>query len=128
MATRPLYPQLFEIFGSRIPMLVALVLSSVGNGISGSAKTLATTVAGHSLQGLGNVGVFQLSIRLIDELIPPSKCGAYMGLLMTMNLIGITRAPTIGGLLAQSSWGWCFYNQYTTLSSIACHHSDRFTS
>jgi EmrB/QacA subfamily drug resistance transporter len=106
---QPLYAQLSNIFGRRNPMLVALALFSIGSGIAGGAQNIATLIAGRSVQGLGSAGLFVLSDLIVCDLVPLRERAKYMGLVISTGSIGTTLGPIVGGLLAQSSWRWCFY-------------------
>ena len=106
---QPLYAQLSNIFGRRNPMLIALALFSLGSGIAGGARNVATLIAGRSVQGLGSAGLFVLADLIVCDLVPVRERAKYMGIVISTGSIGTTLGPIIGGALAQSSWRWVFY-------------------
>ncbi|KAK8077032.1 hypothetical protein PG996_003202 [Apiospora saccharicola] len=106
---QPLYAQLSNIFGRRNPMLVALVLFSLGSGIAGGARNVAMLIAGRSVQGLGSAGLFVLSDLIVCDLVPLRERAKYMGIVISTGSLGTTLGLIIGGAIARADWRWCFY-------------------
>lgn len=106
---QPLYAQLSNIFGRRIPMLTALALFSIGSGIAGGAHNVTTLIAGRCVQGLGSAGLFVLSDLIVCDLVPLRERAKYLSIVISTGVIGTTLGPIIGGALAQSNWRWCFF-------------------
>ncbi|KAI1133308.1 putative transporter [Nemania abortiva] len=106
---QPLYGQLSNIFGRRNPMLVSLVLFSLGSGIAGGANGVAMLIAGRTVQGLGSAGLFVLADLIVCDLVPLRERAKYTGIVISTGSIGTTLGPIIGGAIAQADWRWCFY-------------------
>jgi hypothetical protein len=106
---QPLYAQLSNIFGRRNPMLIALILFSLGSGIAGGASNVAMLIGGRTVQGLGSAGLFVLADLIVCDLVPVRERAKYMGIVISTGTIGTTLGPIIGGALAQADWRWCFY-------------------
>ncbi|KAI6083931.1 putative transporter [Hypoxylon rubiginosum] len=106
---QPLYAQLSNIFGRRNPMLIALVLFSLGSGIAAGSRNVAMLIAGRVVQGLGSAGLFVLADLIVCDLVPLRDRAKFMGIVISTGTIGTTLGPIVGGALAQASWRWCFY-------------------
>jgi MFS family permease len=98
---QPLYAQLSNIFGRRNPMLIALTLFCLGSGIAGGSQSVATLIAGRTVQGLGSAGLFVLSELIVCDLVPVRERAKYMGIVLSTGSIGTTLGPIIGGALAE---------------------------
>ena len=101
---QPLYAQLSNIFGRRNPLLVALVLLSLGSGIAGGANNVAALIAGRVVQGLGSAGLFVLMDLIVCDMVPLRERAKYLGIVMSTAAIGTTMEPIVGGALAQADW------------------------
>ena len=110
---QPLYGQVSNIFGRRMPMLIALGLFAFGSGIAGGARNVAMLIAGRTVSGLGSAGLFLLSDLIICDLVPLRERAKYMGIILSTAAIGTTIGPIVGGALAQASWRWVFYINLT---------------
>ncbi|KAK8133433.1 major facilitator superfamily domain-containing protein [Apiospora sp. TS-2023a] len=101
---QPLYAQLSNIFGRRNPMLVSLVLFSLGSGVAGGARNVAMLIAGRSVQGLCSAGLFVLSDLIVCDLVPLRERAKYMGIVISTGSLGTTLGPIIGGAIARADW------------------------
>ncbi|KAF4636135.1 hypothetical protein G7Y89_g1954 [Cudoniella acicularis] len=106
---QPLYGQVSNIFGRRMPMLVALSLFAIGSGIGGGAVNVPMLISGRTVQGLGTGGIFVMSDLIICDLVPLRERAKYMGMVLSTAAIGTAIGPVVGGGLAQADWRWVFY-------------------
>lgn len=51
-------------------MLMALGLFTLGSGICGGANSVGMLIAGHTVQGLGGVGLMMLLEIIVCDLLP----------------------------------------------------------
>lgn len=106
---QPLFGQISNIFGRRMPMLVALALFATGSGIGGGSTNVPMLIGGRTVQGLGAGGIFVMSDLIVCDLVPLRERAKYMGMVMSTAAIGTAIGPVVGGGLAQASWRWVFY-------------------
>jgi MFS family permease len=106
---QPLYGQVSNIFGRRMPMLLALALFATGSGIGGGSTSVAMLIAGRTVQGLGTGGIFVMADLIICDLVPLRERAKYMGMVLSTAAVGTAIGPVVGGGLAQASWRWVFY-------------------
>lgn len=106
---QPLCAQLSNIFGRRNPMLIALVLSSLGSGIAGGAYNMVMLIAGRTIKGLGSGSLFVLVDLVVCDLVPLRDRAKYSGIVLSTAALGTALGPIVGSALAQADWRWCFY-------------------
>lgn len=106
---QPLFGQLADILGRRIPLLGSVALFTLGSGISGGATTAGMLIAGRTAQGAGAGGINVLIDIVCCDLVPMRERGKYLGLMFSWSGIAAALGPPVGGALAQSNWRWIFY-------------------
>ncbi|KAJ8132843.1 hypothetical protein O1611_g779 [Lasiodiplodia mahajangana] len=109
-AIQPLYGQLSNIFGRRYPMIISVVLFTLGSGIAGGANTSAMFVSGRLVQGLGGGGMIMLIDLIVCDLLPLRERSTYLGSVLGACAVGSLIGPVIGGaLVTRASWRWAFW-------------------
>ena len=103
---QPFCAQLSDIFGRRVPTLVALSLFALGGGISGGANGLPMLIAGRTVQGIGAGCLFTLVELIVCDITPLKERSTYLGIVMSLGAVGATIGPVVGGALAQTTWRW----------------------
>ena len=106
---QPLYGQLSNIFGRRIPMLFAMSVFILGAGIGGGSSSVGMLIAGRTVQGIGSAGLFVLSDIIVCDLVPLRERAKFVGIVLSSSALATMVGPIIGGALAQANWRWCFY-------------------
>ncbi|KAH8886220.1 MFS general substrate transporter [Thozetella sp. PMI_491] len=106
---QPLYGQLANAFGRRIPFLSSVVLFILGSGIAGGASNPSMLIAGRSIQGVGAGGIYVLLDIVCCDLVPLRERGKYLGLMFSWSGLAAALGPVVGGALAQQNWRWIFY-------------------
>ncbi|KAF2177793.1 MFS general substrate transporter [Zopfia rhizophila CBS 207.26] len=106
---QPLFGQLANIFGRRVPLLVSTGLFALGSGIAGGANGPGMLISGRSIQGVGAGGIYVLLDIICCDLVPLRERGKYLGLMFSWAGLGAALGPVIGGALAQADWRWIFY-------------------
>lgn len=87
--------------------MAVFALSSLGAGLSGS---LAALIGWRILQGAACAGLYTASAALVSEMFTAHERGKALGLLFSVNGIGLAVGPALGGLLAGSlGWRWVFF-------------------
>lgn len=106
---QPLFAQISNIFGRRIPLLVSTSLFAVGSGIAGGANGPAMLITGRSIQGVGAGGNGVLVEIICCDLVPLRERGKYLGIIFAGAGLGVALGPVLGGALAEADWRWIFY-------------------
>ncbi|RWA11837.1 hypothetical protein EKO27_g3286 [Xylaria grammica] len=105
---------LVAVSGRRLFTFIIAVLFVVGSGIAGGATNAAMLISGRALQGLGLRGARVLIHMALFSLVPAHKFTSYLGIVSSMNFIGVPIGPIIGGAIAKVNWRWCFYLEQIT--------------
>ncbi|OJD19089.1 hypothetical protein AJ78_00962 [Emergomyces pasteurianus Ep9510] len=106
---QPMFGQLANVLGRRIPLIASTVLFIVGSGIAGGATNVAMLIAGRTVQGAGAGGVYVLLDIVCCDLVPLRERGKYLGLMFSWSGVAAALGPVVGGALAEANWRWIFY-------------------
>jgi EmrB/QacA subfamily drug resistance transporter len=106
---QPLFGQLADIIGRRIPLIVSTILFAVGSGIAGGANNVAMLIAGRTIQGVGAGGLYVLLDIICCDLVPLRERGKYLGIMFSWAGLAAAIGPALGGALAEKNWRWIFY-------------------
>lgn len=106
---QPLFGQLSNILGRRIPLITSIGLFTLGSGIAGGASNVAMLIGGRTVQGVGAGGIYTLLDIVCCDLVPLRERGKYLGLMFSWAGIAAALGPVLGGVLAQKNWRWIFY-------------------
>ncbi|KAH6666345.1 major facilitator superfamily-domain-containing protein [Halenospora varia] len=107
-AVMPFVGQTSNIFGRRMPMIISVVLFSIGNAIAGAAINPGMLIAGRVVTGLGGGGIFVLNDLIICDLVPVRERAKFLGIRIAIATISTIIGPVLGGILAQENWRWVF--------------------
>jgi MFS family permease len=105
---QPLYSQLGDMWGRKIPLMIAVMVFAIGSAICGGAGSGSALIAGRIVQGLGTGGIDLFAEMILCDLIPLRKRGPYLGLKHFAFAVGTTLGPLLGGVFAEYGWRWCF--------------------
>ncbi|KAJ5093510.1 hypothetical protein N7456_009371 [Penicillium angulare] len=109
-AVQPLFGQVSDIFGRRLPMLFSIALFTLGSGLCGGAKNTDMLIAARMLQGIGGGGLFVMVDIIVADLVPLRDRQLYMSIVMGTFALGTFVGPIIGGVIVTDiSWRWIFY-------------------
>jgi len=103
---QPLVGQFADIFGRRLPLMVATALFALGSGIAGGSTTVAMLIGGRTVQGVGAGAVYVLLDIVCCDLVPLRERGKYVGLMNAWAGVAAGIGPVIGGALADRNWRW----------------------
>ncbi|CAG8958653.1 hypothetical protein HYFRA_00011494 [Hymenoscyphus fraxineus] len=106
---QPLFGQLADVTGRRLPLLGSVVLFMIGSGISGGSLNPGMLIVGRAIQGAGAGGINVLIDIVCCDLVPMRERGKYLGLMFSGAGVAAALGPPVGGGLAQSNWRWIFY-------------------
>lgn len=106
---QPLFGQLADIIGRRIPLIGSTVLFAVGSGVAGGAHNAAMLIVGRTVQGVGAGGLYVLLDIICCDLVPLRERGKYLGIMFSWAGLAAAIGPAVGGALAEADWRWIFY-------------------
>jgi EmrB/QacA subfamily drug resistance transporter len=106
---QPLFGQLANVLGRRIPLIASTALFALGSGVAGGAHNVAMLIAGRTIQGVGAGGIYVLLDIVCCDLVPLRQRGKYLGLMFSWSGVAAGLGPVVGGALAQENWRWIFY-------------------
>ncbi|MFC4556072.1 MDR family MFS transporter [Georgenia faecalis] len=106
----PMYGKAGDVFGRRVPFLVAIVLFTAGSAGAGYAGSFEELIAWRGLQGLGGGGLMILSQAIIADIVPARERGKYMGPMGALFGIAAVAGPLLGGWFTEEhDWRWSFW-------------------
>ncbi|KAF2621179.1 MFS general substrate transporter [Macroventuria anomochaeta] len=106
---QPLYSQLGDMWGRKIPMMTAVTVFAIGSAVCGVANSGAVLIFGRIVQGLGTGGIDLFAEMILCDIIPLRKRGPYLAIKHIVFAIGTCLGPLLGGVFAEINWRWCFY-------------------
>lgn len=101
-----MFGKLSDMYGRRSILLTSLSLFMVGTILSALSPTMWFAIAARVILMLGQGALAPLCFSVIGDLFEPAARARWSGLLNVPAGIAATIAPTLGGLLTQSSMGW----------------------
>jgi MFS family permease len=108
-AVMPFVGQTSNIFGRRMPMIISVILFSIGNAVAGAAVSSAMLLGGRIITGLGGGGIFVLNDMIISDLVPVRERAKFLGIRIAIATVFTILGPVLGGALAEASWRWVFF-------------------
>jgi EmrB/QacA subfamily drug resistance transporter len=106
---QPLYSQLGDMWGRKVPMMIAVTVFAIGSAICGVANSGAVLIFGRIIQGLGTGGIDLFAEMILCDIVPLRKRGPYLAIKHIVFAIGTCLGPLLGGVFAERDWRWCFY-------------------
>ena len=105
----PITGALADIFPKHYVMATVLTLLCVGILLAATAPTIQFLISGQALQGVG-LGLFPLSVGLLNELLPESRKqfgnGLFIAAIMSSSAIGLVVPGVIVGALGFRAVFW----------------------
>ncbi|OAL44767.1 MFS general substrate transporter [Pyrenochaeta sp. DS3sAY3a] len=105
---QPLYSQLGDMWGRKMPLMAAVCVFAVGSAVCGAAQSGPMLVAGRIVQGLGTGGIDLFAEMILCDIVPLRKRGPYLAIKHVVFAMGTTLGPLLGGVFAERGWRWCF--------------------
>lgn len=100
------FGRLSDMYGRRAILLGALGLFLAGTILSALSPSMPFAIAARVIVSLGQGALLPLCFSVIGDLFEPERRARWSGMLNLPAGIAATIAPTIGGLLTESSLGW----------------------
>ncbi|WP_455645636.1 MFS transporter [Methanosphaera sp.] len=97
-------------YGLNKTLRIGIIVYIIGAALSGLAQNITFLMIARFIQAIGSAMLFVNVMAIITAQVPPQKRGQAIGLNVTGVYLGLTLAPTIGGILSQNiGWGSIFY-------------------
>ncbi|KAL8653175.1 MAG: hypothetical protein Q9210_002248 [Variospora velana] len=107
VVTQPIYTNVSDVLGRKIPLNIAFFLYFVGSIVFAVANTMSIVLCGRILQGLGGGGLDVLGEVRLADLTTLKERPLYLGLFSLPMAGGGICGPVIGAALSQFvSWRW----------------------
>lgn len=97
--------QLADRYGRREVMFASMALFALASLGAGLASSLGGLIAWRAVQGMACAGLYTASAALVAAMFPEQQRGKALGLLFSINGLGLALGPVAGGLLVEA-WGW----------------------
>jgi MFS family permease len=101
-----MFGKLSDMYGRRSILLTSMGLFLAGVVLSAIATSMAFAIAARVVLTLGQGALAPLCFSVIGDLFAPAERAKWSGMLNVPAGIAATIAPTMGGLLTESSMGW----------------------
>ena len=101
-----LFGKLSDMYGRRSIMLTSMVLFLAGSVLSAIATTMGFAIAARVVLTLGQGALAPLCFSVLGDLFEPAARARWSGMLNVPAGIAATIAPTLGGLITESQFGW----------------------
>jgi MFS family permease len=103
---QPLIGQTANLWGRRLPLIVAVALFMTGSGIAGGANSVSMMIGGRTVQGVGAGAIYVLLDIVCCDLVPLRERGKYLALMNAWAGVAAGIGPVAGGALADADWRW----------------------
>ena len=97
-----------ERWGRRRTVVSAYGVYVVASGLAAVATTLPLFLAARALQGVANGFTTPLLLAAIASTVAPERLGRALGWAGSLQALGQTSAPLLGGLAAEFDWRYAF--------------------
>lgn len=108
-AVQPLYGQMADCVGRKIPLILSVIIFAGGSAIAGAAKAPASMILGRVVQGCGTGGIDLFAELILTDIVPLRQRGKYLAWKNSVFALGTLLGPLLGGYFAEHNWRWCFW-------------------
>ena len=105
-ASTLLFGKLSDVYGRRAIILLSIILFSVGLAIAGTSRSMVFLVAATTFMTIGHFPIYPLCFAVVGDLFPPSQRAKWTGLLNIPVGFAALLGPILGGVVAESMFGW----------------------
>lgn len=101
-----LFGKLSDMYGRRAILLAAIAIFSAGLLIASMSTSIAFLIAAQTFMSFGHFPIVPLCFSVVGDLFPGGERARWTGMLNLPVGIAALLGPTLGGLMAESVWGW----------------------
>lgn len=105
-ASTLLFGKLSDMYGRRAILLVTMALFGIGLAITTQVTSMPLLVASATLMSIGHFPIIPLCFTAIGDLFSARELARWTGLLNLPTGIASIIGPVLGGILAESAFGW----------------------
>ncbi|MDW8276903.1 MAG: MFS transporter [Anaerolineales bacterium] len=98
--------KLSDVYGRRAVLLASIGIFLLGLGLSAMVKSMPALVAVTTFMSIGHWPIIPLCLSAIGDLFPPAERAKWTGLLNLPSGIAALIGPVLGGVVAESAFGW----------------------
>ena len=89
-----------------LPILLSIAIFSLGLGISAKSTSMMFLIASQTFMTIGHFPILPLCFAVVGDLFPPSERAKWTGLLNIPTGFSALLGPILGGVVAESVFGW----------------------
>lgn len=101
-----LFGKLSDVYGRRTIILLSIAIFSVGLAISAMSTSMVFLVTAATFMTIGHFPIYPLCFAVVGDLFPPSQRAKWTGLLNIPVAFSALLGPVLGGVVAESMFGW----------------------
>ena len=101
-----LFGKLSDVYGRRAIILLSIAIFSIGLAISAMSTSMVFLVAATTFMTIGHFPIYPLCFAVVGDLFPSSQRAKWTGLLNIPVGFAALFGPVIGGVVAESVFGW----------------------
>ncbi len=105
-ASTLLFGKLSDIYGRRAILLLSIGIFLLGLLVSTQTTSMAFLVAAATFMSIGHFPIIPLCFSVIGDLFPPAERAKWTGLLNLPGGVAALIGPVLGGVVAESVFGW----------------------
>ena len=101
-----LFGKLSDIYGRRVILLLCIGIFLLGLGLTTQSTSMVFLVMAVTLMSIGHFPIVPFCFAAIGDLFDPSERAKWTGLLNLPSGIAALIGPVLGGVIAESLFGW----------------------
>ena len=101
-----LFGKLSDVYGRRNMILLSIIIFILGLGISVKSTSMIFLIAAATFMTIGHFPIYPLCFAVVGDLFPPSERAKWTGLLNVPVGFAALLGPIVGGVVAESIFGW----------------------
>ncbi len=101
-----LFGKLSDVYGRRNMILLSIIIFILGLGISAKSTSMIFLIAAATFMTIGHFPIYPLCFAVVGDLFPPSERAKWTGLLNVPVGFAALLGPVVGGVVAESIFGW----------------------
>ena len=101
-----LFGKLSDVYGRRNMILLSIIIFILGLGISVKSTSMIFLIAAATFMTIGHFPIYPLCFAVVGDLFPPSERAKWTGLLNVPVGFAALLGPVVGGVVAESIFGW----------------------
>jgi len=110
------FTRLSDVFGRKTMSLASFFFFTCFSLACGFAQTVEQLIIFRTLQGIGDTGLYALTMVICPEISPPKFLPLVVGILDATVAIAGVWGPVLGGVITgTTSWRWIFWLKEATV-------------